>query len=257
MARSKGQRGYEIQLAFCVAGIQLLKYPKRRCLRMDSANHRRKTSLFFCSAKPSKRCHDIATCIGLVRLAPPAEEQSGDRQRREKGPPILTAEKDEHERAPKAGESYPTPLRATLQAPPSKWAIKAFFPAGERSELSRREAWPQWGLGRSPKRPAGKVGGEQSDRQGAMRHRTPRARGQPLRAVCPRNVVRLFRPLGRNWTTRINSGRPTVRLPQTEAWAERKRVPSGHNCRRQLATGRPEQITRAGHGRARNADFCE
>ena len=69
-----------------------------------------------------------------------------------------------------------------------------------------------------------------------------RGRGQPLRAVCPRNVVRLFRPLGRNWTTRINSGRPTVRLPQTEAWAERERVPSGHNCRRQLATGRPEQI---------------
>ena len=133
-----------------------------------------------------------------------------------------------------------------------KWAIKGFFPAGEQSE-----AWPQWGLGRSPKRPVGRVGGEQSDRQGAMRHRTPRARGQPLRAVCPRNVVRLFRPLGRNWTTRINSGRPTVRLPQTEAWAERERVPSGHNCRRQLATGRPEQITRAGHGSARNADICE
>ena len=142
--------------------------------------------------------------------------------------------------------SYPTKLRATLRAPPSKWAIKAFFLAGERSELSRREAWPQWGLGRSPKRPAGRVGGEQSDRQGAMRHRTPRARGQPLRAVCPRNVVRLFRPLGRNWTTRIYSGRPTIRLPQTEAWAERERVPSGHNCRRQLATGRPEQIQEPG-----------
>ena len=109
--------------------------------------------------------------------------------------------------------------RATLRAPPAKWAMKGFFPAGERSELSRREAWPQWGLGRSPKRPAGRVGGEQSDRQGAMRHRTPRARGQPLRAVCPRNVVRLFRPLGRNWTTRIYSGRPTVRFPQTEATA--------------------------------------
>ena len=144
------------------------------------------------------------------------------------------------------GVSYPTKLRATLRAPPSKWAIKAFFLAGERSELSRREAWPQWGLGRSPKRPAGRVGGEQSDRQGAMRHRTPRARGQPLRAVCSRNVIRLFRPLGRNWTTRIYSGRPTVRLPQTEAWAERERVPSGHNCRRQLATGRPEQIQEPG-----------
>ena len=57
-----------------------------------------------------------------------AAEQSGDRQRREKGPLILTAEKGEHERAPKAGESCPTPLRATLRAPPSKWAIGAFFP---------------------------------------------------------------------------------------------------------------------------------
>ena len=75
-----------------------------------------------------------------------------------------------------------------------------------------------------------------------MRHRTPRARGQPLRAVCPRNVVRLFRPNGRNWMPRIYSGHPTVRLPQAEAWAERERVPSGHNCRRQLATDRPEQI---------------
>ena len=129
----------------------------------------------------------------------------------------MTAEIGEHERAPRACESYPTSLRATLRAPPSKWAIRAFFPAGERSELSRREAWPQWGLGRNPKRPAGRVGGEQSDRQGAMRHRTPRARGQPMRAVCPRNVVRLFRPLGRNWTTRIYSGRPTVRLLQAEA----------------------------------------
>ena len=79
-----------------------------------------------------------------------------------------------------------------------------------------------------------------------MRHRTPRARGQPLRAVCPRNVVRLFRPKGRNWMPRIYSGHPTVRLPQTEAWAERERVPSGHNCRRQLATGRPEQIQEPG-----------
>ena len=69
-----------------------------------------------------------------------------------------------------------------------------------------------------------------------------RGRGQPLRAVCPRNVVRLFRPKGRNWMPRIYSGHPTGRLPQAEAWAERERVPSGHNCRRQLATGRPEHI---------------
>ena len=92
----------------------------------------------------------------------------------------MTAEKGEHERAPRAGESYLTPVRATLRAPPSKWAIKAFF---------RRVS------------------------------AASRGRGQPLRAVCPRNVVRLFRPNGRNWTPRINSGRPTVRLPQAEAQA--------------------------------------
>ena len=119
----------------------------------------------------------------------------------------MTAEKGEHERAQSVSDSYPTPLRATLRAPLSKWAIKAFF---------RRVS------------------------------AASRGRGQPLRAVCPRNVVRLFRPNGRNWTPRINSGRPTVRLPQAEAWAERERVPSGHNCRRQLATGRPEQIQEPG-----------
>ena len=57
------------------------------------------------------------------------------------------------------GVSCPTKLRATLRAPPAKWAIKGFFPAGERSELSLREAWPQWGLGRSPKRPAERPAG--------------------------------------------------------------------------------------------------
>ena len=107
-------------------------------------------------------------------------------------------------------------LHCARHGEPRRQNGRAFFSAGERSEPSRREAWPQWGLGRSPKRPAGRVGGEQSDRQGAVRHRTPRARGQPMRAVCPRSVVRLFQPLGRNWTTRINSGRPTVRLPQNE-----------------------------------------
>ena len=52
----------------------------------------------------------------------------------------MTAEKGEHERAPNVSDSYPTPLRATLRAPPSKWAIRAFFPAGERSEPRSRTA---------------------------------------------------------------------------------------------------------------------
>ena len=90
-------------------------------------------------------------------------------------------------------------------------------------------------------------GGRRAERPvGSYATRTPCARGQPLRAVCPRNVVRLFRPKGRNGMPRIYSGHPTVRLPQAEAWAERERVPSGHNCRRQLATGRPEQIQEPG-----------
>ena len=87
---------------------------------------------------------------------PTAGEQSGDRQRREKGLPILTAEKGEHERAPRAGESYPTPLRATLRAPPSKWAIKGFFPAGERSEPRSRTA-RRAPADRSPRRAAGRA----------------------------------------------------------------------------------------------------
>ena len=40
----------------------------------------------------------------------------------------MTAEKGEHERAPPLCDSYPAPLRATLRAPPSKWAIGGFFP---------------------------------------------------------------------------------------------------------------------------------
>ena len=75
-------------------------------------------------------------------------EQSGDRQRREKGPPILTAEIGEHERAPRACESYPTSLRATLRAPPSKWAIKAFF--RRVSAASRGRGQPRRGY-RRPK----------------------------------------------------------------------------------------------------------
>ena len=113
---------------------------------MDSANHRRKTSLFFCSAKPSKRCHDIATCIGLVRLAPPAEEQSGDRQRREKG---------EHERAPNVSDSYPTPLRATLRAPPTKWAIKAFFRRVSAANCPEGKRGPSGALGAAQNDPQG------------------------------------------------------------------------------------------------------
>ena len=52
----------------------------------------------------------------------------------------MTAEIGEHERAQSVSDSYPTPLRATLRAPPSKWAIKAFCLAGECSEPRSRTA---------------------------------------------------------------------------------------------------------------------
>ena len=48
----------------------------------------------------------------------------------------MTAEKGEHERAPPLCNSYPAPLRATLRAPPSKWAIGAFFPESPCRMLS-------------------------------------------------------------------------------------------------------------------------
>ena len=48
----------------------------------------------------------------------------------------MTAEKGEHERAPPLCVSYPAPLRATLRAPPSKWAIGAFFPESPCRMLS-------------------------------------------------------------------------------------------------------------------------
>ena len=54
---------------------------------------------------------------------------------------------------------------------------------------------------------------------------------------------RAERPVGSYATPDTPCSRTAPKgLPQTEAWAERERVPSGHNCRRQLATDRPEQI---------------
>ena len=38
------------------------------------------------------------------------------------------------------GDNSPPLMRATLRAPPSKWALKGFFPAGERSEPRSRTA---------------------------------------------------------------------------------------------------------------------
>ena len=188
-ARNKTQRGFETTLGFCVAKISTLhqSIPSDTiCVWITPITEEKINPVFLCcEASPAASKHPKRRYLSLPSAT--CGEQSGDRQRREKGPPILTAEKGEHERAPNVSDSYPTPLRATLRAPPSKWAIKAFF---------RRVS------------------------------AASRGRGQPLRAVCPRNVVRLFRPNGRNWTPRIYSGRPTVRLPQAEAHGAQRRGPS-------------------------------
>ena len=66
--------------------------------------------------------NEAASQPALFDLRPiqAAAEQSGDRQRREKALPFLKEEKSEHERALRAGESYPTPLCATLRTPSFK-----------------------------------------------------------------------------------------------------------------------------------------
>ena len=96
----------------------------------------KRISPFIHAAKSPNPHRNIPPRKGCVCPTPTAPGQSGDRQRREKGPPILTAEKGEYERAQNVSDSYPTPLRATLRAPPSKWAIKGFFPASPCRWLS-------------------------------------------------------------------------------------------------------------------------
>ena len=95
--------------------------------------------------------------------------------------------------------------------------------------------------------PSGALGAAQSDPQGAMRHRTPRARGQPLRAVCSRNVIRLFRPF------RPELDDPKfLRVVQPFGSRRPKLGPRGSACPvgttavGSSATGRPEQIQEPG-----------
>ena len=107
----------------------------------------------------------------------------------------------------------PTSLRATLRTPS--------FKNGQSRAFSRRVSVANCPEGK--RGPSGALGAAQSDPQG--RWEASRATGREL---CD--------------TAR---GQPEG-LPQAEAWAERERVPSGHNCRRQLATGRPEQIQEPG-----------
>ena len=107
-------------------------------------------------------------CKGCVCPTPTAGEQSGDRQRREKGPPILTAEKGEHERAPNVSDSYPTPLRATLRTPS--------FKNGQYRAFSRRVSVANCPEGK--RGPSGALGAAQSDPQGGWE--ASRATGREL-----------------------------------------------------------------------------
>ena len=60
---------------------------------------------------------------------PTAGEQSGDRQRREKGPPILTAEKGELGARAIASEILPIRVR-DITSPAGKMGNQGLFPGG-------------------------------------------------------------------------------------------------------------------------------
>ena len=131
---------------------------------------------------------------GSVCPPPIAGEQSGDRQRREKGPPILTAEKGELRARTNVHVGSSTVLRATLRAPPSKWAIKGFFPR-RVSEANRGRGQPRRGY-RRPK-PA--------TRSGAGR-KSCRAAGFLLHTFLSPSKEKCERPMGRPVPIRAGVG---------------------------------------------------
>ena len=140
----------------------------------------------------------------------------------------MTAEKGEHERAPRAGESCPTPLRATLRAPPSKWAIEAFF--RRVSAASRGRGQPRRGY-RRPKPTARSDVGRLRSRRAAgflwyfLSHRKkvlPLSGRQPHRSRRSRRVnPPEWVPFRQSWRTPTQAGgfplttcTPSVRLPK-------------------------------------------
>ena len=112
----KGQRMKENTLPFCVAGISKThrSVPSSAVYVWIVPTAEEKTRLF--SARRNYPSCNVTSQLALVEPVSRQlwGEQSGDRQRREKGPSILTAEIGEHERAPRDGGSCLTPLRATL-----------------------------------------------------------------------------------------------------------------------------------------------
>ena len=80
----------------------------------------KKISPFIHAAKSPNPHRSIPTCKGCVCPTPTVPGQSGDRQRREKGPPILAAEKGELRARTNVHVGSPTVLRATLRTPSFK-----------------------------------------------------------------------------------------------------------------------------------------
>ena len=138
MASNQAQCGFNPTLGFFIQKsrhfffhVSLFHYKKTSYVKAPQATRYGQTS---CQLIVHQGCKNIQATLkhlnqqGLSMPYADRGGEGGDRQWREKGPPILTAEKGEHERAQSVSDSYPTPLRATLRAPPSKWAVEAFFP---------------------------------------------------------------------------------------------------------------------------------
>ena len=102
--------------------------------------------------------------------------------------------------------------RATLRAPPAKWAMKGFFPAGERSELSRREG------GRRAERPAGSYATPDTPcSRTAPEGSLPTERGQTVPALRPElDDPNLFGSSNRSATADRSLGREGARAQ----WAQ-------------------------------------
>ena len=107
----RGSRGL---FSFKLQNSQTMpKHPTLQGVSLPHANCGGANSFCLCAAKNPKTQQSIPPCKGCVCPPPTAGEQSGDRQRREKGPPILTAEKGELRARTIACVSWPTLLRAT------------------------------------------------------------------------------------------------------------------------------------------------
>ena len=129
MARYKGQHGFEIPLAFCAAKIPS-RFETSQPARAAYAptNYESEFPPAYQRRKIFQPHLSIPTCKGCVCPTPTAGEQSGDRQRREKGPPILTAEKGEHRSAHERWCSLSNSDARDVASPAVKMGNRSLFP---------------------------------------------------------------------------------------------------------------------------------